>query len=257
MGNLLDLAGRVAIITGATGDIGRAVARLFAEHGADVVVHYAQKQEAAVALAEEIRQLGRQAIAVQADITSAAAVDSLVSKTVQAFARVDVLVNNAGVRRVPGDHKYILEVTEAEWDIEIDSHLKGAFLCCRSAVPHMIKQRYGRVINVSSVAARTGAIGASVHYPAAKAGMFGFTKALANQVALHGITANVVAPGIIDSERIRWRTPEQLKEHAAKIPVGRLGQAPEVAAAILFLASSAASYITGATLDVNGGLFMG
>jgi len=256
MRNLLDLSERVALLTGATGDIGAAAARLFAEHGADVAVHYAQKKERAETLAEEIRLLGRRALTVQADITSAAEVESMVTETVRTFGRIDVLVNNAGVRRKPGDHKYILEVTEAEWDLELDSHLKGAFLCSRSCVPHMITQQWGRIINVSSVVARTGSIGASVHYPAAKSGMFGFTKALANQVAAHTITANVVAPGIIDSERIRWRTPEQLRDHAGKVPLGRLGQASEVAAAILFLASPAASYITGATLDVNGGLCM-
>jgi len=256
MENLLDLGGRAAIVTGASGDIGCAVARMFAEHGADVAVHYARKQAAAESLAEELRRHGHRALAVQADISSAPAVESMVASVMQAFGRIDVLVNNAGVRRVPGDHKYILDVTEQEWDLELDSHLKGAFLCSRAVIPHMIARRHGRIINVSSVAARSGAIGASVHYPAAKAGMFGFTKALANQVAAHGVTANVVAPGIIDSERIRWRTPEQLKEHSAKIPLGRLGQASDVAAAILFLASSAASYITGASLDVNGGLYM-
>jgi NAD(P)-dependent dehydrogenase (short-subunit alcohol dehydrogenase family) len=256
MNNLLDLSGRVAIITGATGAIGTAAAHLFAEHGANVVVHYAQKKERAETLAEEIRLLGCQALAIQADVASAPDVQSMVGEVVRTFRRIDILVNNAGVRRKPGDHKYLLDVTDEEWDRELDSHLKGAFLCCRTCVPHMITQKFGRIINISSVVARTGAIGASVHYPAAKAGMFGFTKALANQVAAHQITANVVAPGIIDSERIRWRTPEQLKDHAAKVPLGRLGQASEVAAAILFLASPAASYITGATLDVNGGLCM-
>ncbi len=256
MKNLLDLSGRVAIVTGATGDIGAAVARLFAEQGASVVVHYAQKKERAEALVEEIRILGREALAIRADVASPPDVESMIGEAVRTYHRIDILVNNAGVRRKPGDHKYLLEVTEDEWDRELDSHLKGAFLCCRACVPHMIRQEFGRIINVSSVIARTGATGASVHYPAAKAGMFGFTKALANQVAAHQITANVVAPGIIDSERIRWRTPEQLKEHAAKIPLGRLGQTSEVAAAILFLASPAASYITGATLDVNGGLCM-
>jgi len=253
---LLDLSGRVALITGATGDIGAATVRLFARHGADVAIHYAQKKEQAEALAVEVRQLGRRALAVQADIACAAEVERMVAETIGALERVDVLVNNAGVRRKPGDHKYILEVTEAEWDRELDSHLKGAFLCSQACLPRMIRQRFGRIVNVSSVVARTGATGASVHYPAAKAGMFGFTKALANQVAAHGITVNVVVPGIIDSVRIRWRTAEQLKEHAAKIPLGRLGRPEDVAAAVLFMASPAAAYITGASLDVNGGLCM-
>jgi len=256
MRNLLDLSGRVALVTGASGDIGGAVARLFAEHGADVVVHYAQKKERAEALAEEIGRLGRRAVAVQADLTSAVEVESLVSQTIAAFNRVDILVNNAGVRRKPGDHKYILEVTEAEWDVELDSHLKAAFLCSRCCVPHMIRHQFGRIINVSSVVARSGSSGASVHYPAAKAGMFGFTKALATQVAPKGITVNVVAPGIIESERIRWRTPAQISDQIGRVPVGRLGKTSEIAAAALFLASSAASYITGATVDVNGGLYM-
>lgn len=132
-------------------------------------------------------------------------------KTPTRPAGVAILVNDAGVWRKPGDHKYLLDVTDDEWDRELDSHLKGAFLCCRACVPHMITQSFGRIINISSVVARTGATGASVHYPAAKAGMFGLTKALANQVAAHQITANVVAPGIIDSDRIRWRTPSNSK----------------------------------------------
>jgi 3-oxoacyl-[acyl-carrier protein] reductase len=254
--SLPDLTGRVGLVTGATGDIGTAIARLFAEHGADVVIHYAQKKDRAEQLAEDVHRLGQRALTVQADIVAASDIEAMVAQAMATFGHIDILVNNAGVRRKPGDHKYILDVTEQDWDVELDSHLKGAFLCCRFCVPHMIRQKFGRIINVSSVVARSGSSGASVHYPAAKAGMFGFTKALAHQVASQGITVNVVAPGLIDSERIRWRTPEQLSEQIARIPVGRLGKTSEVAAAILFLASPAAGYITGVTLDVNGGLYM-
>jgi 3-oxoacyl-[acyl-carrier protein] reductase len=254
--SVLDLTGRVGLVTGATGDIGAAIVQIFAEHGADVVIQYAQRKERADHLADRVRQLGRAALTVQADLARPSDVESLVAEIIRVFGKIDILVNSAGARRKPGEHRYILDVTEADWDRELGSHLKAAFLCCRSCVPHMIHQKYGRIINVSSVVARSGLCGASVHYPSAKAGLLGFTKALAQQLAAQGITVNAVAPGIIDSERIRWRTPEQLSDQIAKIPVGRLGNVNEVAAAILFLASAAAGYITGATLDVNGGLYM-
>ena len=193
---------------------------------------------------------------IQADASKVSEVDSMVSETVNRFGSIDILVNNAGVRRKPGDHKYILDVTEEEWDMEISSHLKSTFICSKKVLPFMINQKYGRIINISSVAARSGSVGASVQYPAAKECIAGFTKALANQVAKDGITVNVVAPGMIDSERIRWRTPEMMEEHIKKIPVGRVGKIEEVAATIVFLSSKNAAYITGATIDVNGGMYM-
>ena len=256
LAKLLDLSGKVALVTGASGDIGGAVARMLAAHGAEIGVHCVANIDQAEALASEIRTGGGRAMAVRADVAAEAEVQAMIAAVASELGTVDILVNNAGVRRKPGDHKYLLDVTAEEWDTEIDSHLKGVFLCCKAAVPHMIRKGEGRIVNVSSVIGRSGQAGASVHYPAAKAGMFGFTKALANQVAANRITVNCVAPGIIDTERIRWRSPEQINEQVAKIPLGRLGGVDEIAAAVLFLASSAAAYITGATLDINGGLYM-
>ena len=256
MTNLLDLSGRTALVTGASGDIGGAIARMLADHGAAVAVHCVSGMDRAQALVDGISQAGGRASAVRADIVRAGDVDAMVKQVRDTLGPVDILVNNAGVRRRTGDHKYLLEVTEDEWDLELDSHLKGMFLCCKACVPGMIDAGGGRIVNLASVVARSGQVGASVHYPTAKAGMFGFSKALANQLAGKGITVNCVAPGLIDTERVRWRTPEQMREHTAKIPLGRLGTVDEVAAAVLYLASPLAAYVTGATLDVNGGLYM-
>jgi len=254
--HLLDLSGRTALVTGASGDIGSAIAITLASHGAAVGVHCASSVDKADAIVEAIREKGGRATTVCADVADDAQVKGMVAGLSRELGAVDILVNNAGVRRRTGDHKYLLDVTEEEWDLEIDSHMKGMFLCCRACVPQMIDAGGGRIVNISSVVGRSGLIGASVHYPAAKSGMFGFTKALANQLAGKRITVNCVAPGMIDTERVRWRTPEQMREHVAKIPLGRLGTVDEIAAAVLFLASPIAGYITGATLDVNGGLYM-
>lgn len=256
MTDFFDCTGRTVLVTGASGDIGAEIARTFAGFGANVAVHYVANRESAECVADSIRQMGRQATTVSADIANARQVSEMVEATRAALGHVDIAVNNAGVRRKPGDHKYILEVTESEWDAELDSHVKGAFLVCKAVLPEMIERNWGRIINLSSVVARSGGVGASVHYPAAKSGVIGFTKALATQVAGHGVTANVISPGIIDTERVRWRTPAQMKDHVSKIPVGRLGTVSEIAAAAIYFASEAAGYTTGATLDVNGGLYM-
>ena len=256
MSKLLDLSGRVALVTGASGDIGGAIARMLAAHGASVGVHCVSSIEPAQALVDEIIHAGGRAMVVRADVAVAGEVEDMVARLSSGLGPVDILVNNAGVRRRNGDHKYLLDVTEEEWDLELASHLKGMFLCCKACVPQMIAAGGGRIVNISSVVGRSGSIGASVHYPAAKSGMFGFSKALANQLAVHSITVNCVAPGMIDTERVRWRTPEQMREHVAKIPLGRLGTVDEVAAAVLYLASPLGGYVTGATLDVNGGLYM-
>lgn len=257
MDTLLDLTGRTALVTGASGDIGSAIARMLASHGAAVGVHCLSSVEQAESLAAEIASAGGKAMALRADVGRAEEVAAMVDKLASRFGPVDVLVNNAGVRRRTGDHKYILEVTEEEWGRELESHLDGMFLCCKACVPHMIEAGAGRIVNVSSVVGRSGLVGASVQYASAKAGMFGFTKALANQMSSKNITVNCIAPGLIDTVRIRWRTPEQMREHVAKIPLGRLGTVDEVAGAVLYLVSPIGGYVTGATLDINGGLYMG
>jgi 3-oxoacyl-[acyl-carrier protein] reductase len=255
--SIFDFSGKTVLVTGGSGDIGRGIARMFAAHGASIAVNYVSSVDKAQATVDDIRARGGRAIAARANVAVEAEVEAMIGAVVEAFGSVDILVNNAGVRRKPGDNKYLLDVSAEEWDVEIDSHLRGMFLCCKAAVPHMIRRGEGRIVNVSSVMGRGSSAGASVQYPAAKSGMFGFSKALAHQLAHKHITVNCVAPGLIDTERVRWRSPEVLKEHVAKIPLGRLGRVEEVAAAVLYLASPLAAYVTGATLDINGGFYMG
>ena len=256
MNNIFACTGRVALVTGSSGDIGAGIATALADNGADIVVHYVASKSRAEAVASDIRDRGRRAIALGADLRDPKAVTTMIENASRELGPIDIVINNAGVRRKTGDHKYILEVTDEEWDVELDSHLKAAFLVCKAALPSMIERRWGRIINISSVVAKSGGVGASVHYPAAKGGIISFTKALATQIAKNGITANVLSPGIIDTERVRWRSPAQMQEHIDKIPVGRLGQVAEIAAAAVYLSSEPAAYVTGATLEINGGLYM-
>ena len=257
----MEFENKVVLITGASRGIGAAAALMFAENGANVVINYFSKKEKAEEISKKIEELGRKSIIIQADVAKIKEVEDMVSKIIKEFGTIDILVNNAGVGRqdiiTHGMGKnYILDVTEEEWDIYIDTHLKGTFNCCKNVLPYMIKERCGRIINISSVVGESGGLGASVQYAAAKAGIIGFTKALAHQVAKDNITVNVVSPGMIATERIQYRTSEQMAEHTKKIPAGRVGKSEEIAAAIYYLASYNAAYITGATIDVNGGMYM-
>jgi 3-oxoacyl-[acyl-carrier protein] reductase len=249
------LAGRVAIVTGAGSPrgIGRASAVRLAQDGADVVVGDLDLAGAET-VAGEVRALGRRSLAVRTDVTSEADVAALVQRALQEFGRIDILVNNAGITQP----KRVSDITVADWEKVLAVNLKGTFLCSRAVLPTMLHQGYGRIVNLSSVSAkRGGGVFGGAHYSAAKAGILGFAKALAREVAAQGITVNSVAPGLVATDiRGGLEDPATQREMAKDIPARRLAKPEEVAAAIAFLASEDAAYITGEEIDINGGSHM-
>lgn len=240
-----------ALVTGGGRGIGRAICLALAKEGFDLCINYAAGSSAAEQTAEECRGLGVQAVVLQADVTNPAECQNLVEKAAGTLGRLDVLVNNAGVNA----DKLILRMQEADFDKVIDTNLKGAFFCCKAACKLMMRQRYGRIINISSVVGLHGNAGQS-NYAASKAGLIGLTKSLAKEFAARGVTVNAVAPGFIETD-MTAAMPEAAKAAAlATVPAGRIGHADEVAAAVAFLASSQAAYITGQVLCVDGGMGM-
>ena len=241
---------RVAVVTGASQGIGRATALLLAEHGARLVLA-ARSADKLAALEGEIKKGGGEALAVPMDVASEEQIKAGFAKALEKFGRIDILVNNAAIAR----DQLALRMKRADWDAVIQTILTGAHLCIQQVLPGMLRQRGGRIINVSSVVAQAGNVG-QVNYIAAKAGLIGLTKALAVEVASRGITVNAVAPGFIVSP-MTDPLPDKVKEELiARIPLGRMGTDREVAAGILFLASDEASYLTGHVLDINGGLYL-
>jgi 3-oxoacyl-[acyl-carrier protein] reductase len=254
MSSSFDLNGKVALVTGASSGIGRATAEALARNGAMVAVNFHRNEAGAAAACAQITGAGGKAIAVSADVTRAADVESLVKRTVDEFGPIDILVNNAGslVERLK-----ILELTEERWDEVIDLNLKSAFLCSQAVAASMIERQTGAIINVSSIAGRTGGALGSIHYSAAKGGLITFTKGLAKELAPFGIRVNAVSPGVIDTPyHEQFSSPEMMKTYAANIPLGRVGTPAEVAKVICFLASDAAEYLAGETIEINGGMFM-
>lgn len=244
------LADQVAVITGASRGIGKATALALAAEGANVVVNYARSSSAADAVVAAITEQGGSAIALQADVSQADQVDALIKATTDQWGRVDVLVNNAGITR----DTLLLRMKPEDWQAVIDLNLTGVFLCTRAVSKLMLKQRSGRVINIASVAGLMGNPG-QANYSAAKAGVIGFTKTVAKEMATRGITVNAVAPGFIKTDMTEdlANTEEILKY----IPLGRYGEAAEVAGLIRFLAADpAAAYITGQVLTIDGGMVM-
>ena len=241
---------RVAVVTGASQGIGRATALLLAEHGARLVLA-ARNAEKLAAAAEEIKKKGGEALVVPMDVASEEQIKAGFARALEKFGRLDILVNNAAIAR----DQLALRMKRADWDAVIQTNLTGAHLCIQQVLPGMLRQRSGRIINVSSVVAQAGNAG-QVNYIASKAGLIGLTKALAVEVASRGITVNAVAPGFIVSP-MTDPLPDKVKEELiARIPLGRMGTDKEVAAGILFLASDEASYLTGHVLDINGGLYL-
>lgn len=246
------LSGKIALVTGASRGIGRAIALELAAAGADVAVNYAGSEEAASAVAREIESLGRRAITIKADVGSAAEADSMVTQVIEALGRIDILVNNAGITR----DNLIMRMKEEEFDQVINTNLKGVFNCIKAVTRPMMKQRSGRIINISSVVGALGNPG-QANYVAAKAGVIGLTKASARELASRGITVNAVAPGFIATDMTDKLSEDQKSALLPQIPLSRMGQPEEIARVVRFLASEDASYLTGQTLHVDGGMYMG
>ena len=247
--NLQQLREQVAIVTGASRGIGRAVAIALAKEGAKVAVNYARSSEAAQQVVKEITEAGGEAIAIGADVSKTGEVDSLVKQTLEKFGRVDLLVNNAGITR----DTLLLRMKPEDWQAVIDLNLTGVFLCTKAVSKLMLKQRSGRIINIASVAGQMGNPG-QANYSAAKAGVIGFTKTAAKELASRGVTVNAVAPGFIATDMTSELNSEAILKF---IPLGRYGQPEEVAGMVRFLAADpAAAYITGQVFNVDGGMVM-
>jgi 3-oxoacyl-[acyl-carrier protein] reductase len=245
---MIDLTGKVALVTGASRGIGAAVARTLAAQGATVIV--AARENHAEANAARIVAAGGKAEAASLDVTDPASVEAAVAGTVARHGRVDILVNNAGIAR----DQLLMRMKRADWDAVIETNLTAAYTCTQAVLRPMIKQRGGRIINISSVVGQMGNAG-QVNYAASKAGLIGMAKALAREVASRGITVNVVAPGLIETDMTKGLSADSSQNWASQIPLGRLGTPSDVAWTVCFLASDEAAYITGQVVAVNGGMY--
>ena len=245
------LANQIAVVTGAGRGIGRAIALKFAKEGADVAI-VSRTAENSEKVAAEIRALGRKAWAHAVDVADAAAVSAAAEKILTEAGKVDILVNNAGVTR----DGLVMRMSDADWDTVLNTNLKGAFLFTKALARAFAKQRSGRIINISSVIGLIGNSGQS-NYAASKAGLIGFTQSVAREFASRGITANVIAPGFIETDMTSELNAELKANILKQIPMGRFGAAEDIAEAALFLASASARYVTGQVLTVDGGMVMG
>lgn len=247
----MTLQGQVALVTGASRGIGRAIALQLAQQGAKVVVNYAGSREKALEVVEEIARIGGEAIAIQGDVTSTEAINEMYKTIEGKFGPVSILVNNAGITK----DNLLMRMKEDDWDQVVDTNLKGVYLCTKGAIRSMMKQKKGKIINITSVVGISGNMGQS-NYAAAKAGVIGFTKSMALELASRGIQVNAVAPGFITTDMTE-KLPDEVKaDLLKKIPLQRLGNPEDVAGVVNFLASSQGDYITGQVICVDGGLLM-
>ncbi|MFI2856740.1 3-oxoacyl-[acyl-carrier-protein] reductase [Paenibacillus sp. JSM ZJ436] len=245
------LEGQTSLVTGGSRGIGRSIALALAEQGVNVAVNYSGNQAAAEQVAEEIRAKGVEALVLKGNVGVSGEAEELVKQVLSAWGRIDILVNNAGITR----DNLIMRMKEEEFDQVIETNLKGVFNCLKAVTRPMMKQRSGRIINISSIVGALGNPGQS-NYVAAKAGVIGLTKSAARELASRGITVNAVAPGFIDTDMTR-ELPEEMRQKLLNdIPLARLGQPEEIASIVVFLASAGASYMTGQTLHVDGGMYM-
>jgi 3-oxoacyl-[acyl-carrier protein] reductase len=247
----MKLAGKTALVTGASRGIGREIALELARLGANVAVNYAGSVAKANEVVEEIKQMDRDAFAIQCDVSNGDAVAKMIKETIDRFGSLDILVNNAGITK----DNLLMRMKEDEWDAVLNINLKGVFLCTKAVTRQMMKQRSGRIINISSVVGASGNPG-QANYVAAKAGVIGLTKTSAKELASRGITVNAVAPGFITTEMTDQLNEELKQEMLKNIPLGQFGDPKDIANAVAFLASDDSRYITGQTIHVNGGMLM-
>ena len=243
------LEGKVALVTGASRGIGASVACRLADAGAKVGINYHTNKRAAETVVGCIKALGGEALLVEGDVSQEATAEAAVAAVTKGWGRIDILVNNAGINR----DRLLLRMKPDDWDQVLEVNLRGAFLCSKYVMPHLIKQRSGRIINVSSVVGISGNPG-QANYAAAKAGLIGFTKAVAREVASRNVTVNAVAPGYITAGMVEDLSEETRQQILARIPMGRFGAPEDVAEAVLFLCGDGASYVTGQVLTIDGGL---
>ena len=247
----MQLDGKVALVTGASRGIGRSIALMLAARGADIVINYAGNTEAAEKTKAEVEALGRKAMVIKADVGDTAACEAMMAEAVKEMGKIDILVNNAGITR----DGLLMRMKEADWDAVLTTNLKSVYNCTKAVIKYMMKARSGRIVSISSVVGAMGNAG-QANYAAAKAGIMGFTKAVAKEVASRGITVNAIAPGFIETDMTAVLPEKVVESLKAAIPMGRLGAPEDIAKAVAFLVSEDAAYITGQTLHVNGGMFM-
>lgn len=247
----MDLSGKVALVTGGSRGIGREIAIELARHGADVAISYVNNEEKAMEVVREIHKFSVKGLCIKADVSKEEEVKRLVDTIKDELGTIDILVNNAGINR----DTLLIRMSTQEWDQVIDTNLKGTYLCTRLVAKDMIKKKYGKIINIASVAGVAGNYG-QANYSASKAGVIGFTKAVAKELASRGINVNAVAPGLIETDMTQ-ALKEEIKEALIKsVPMGRLGSPKDVANLVVFLASDKSDYITGQTINIDGGMIM-
>lgn len=245
------LAGKNALVTGASRGIGRAIALELAQHGANVAVNYAGSEEKAQSVVNDIEKLGRTSFKVQADVANESDVKAMVKQTIDTFGSLDILINNAGIT----SDNLLMRMKEEEFDQVINTNLKGVFLCMKAVTRSMMRQRSGKIVNVASIVGVSGNPG-QANYVAAKAGVIGMTKSIAQELASRNIHVNAVAPGFISTDMTDALSDEQREQMLSMIPLARLGEPEDVAKVVRFLASDDASYLTGQTIHVDGGMVM-
>lgn len=247
----MKLEGKTAVVTGASRGIGRSIALQLAKEGANVVVNYSGNEQKANEVVAEVEQFGRKSIAIQANVSNSEQVDAMIKQTIETFGQIDILVNNAGITR----DMLLMRMKEEDFDAVIETNLKGVFLCTKAVTRPMLKKRSGRIVNIASVVGLMGNPG-QANYVAAKAGVIGLTKTTAKELASRGITVNAVAPGFIATDMTDTLKEEYKDELLKQIPLARLGEPEDIAKMVAFLCSEDASYVTGQTINVDGGMVM-